>query len=38
MARGPQRQGAQCSCIGLRPALYTRPDFEEVVPDAIMHM
>ena len=21
MARGPQRRGAQCSCIGLRPAL-----------------
>jgi len=23
MARGPQRRGAQCSCIGLRPALAT---------------
>ena len=23
MARGPQRRGAQCSCIGLRPALCT---------------
>ena len=21
MARGPQRRGAQCGCIGLRPAL-----------------